>query len=138
MDACDGSDKTFADSEWSGGTTLVVVHYLVYKVEIQWLAIPRLSLLSYPRAPWVAEGPTDSELHMMSDGDGAGGEVASPKVTPSSSSRKQSKASRIAAALQGALAHVTGKPPAVLTRCQYSVFAQVTCLVVCLDLKDTF
>ncbi|BDA45205.1 Sister chromatid cohesion protein PDS5 homolog A [Coccomyxa sp. Obi] len=54
------------------------------------------------------EGPTDSELHMMSDGDGAEAELASPKVNPPSSSRKQSKASKIAAALQGALAHVTG------------------------------
>lgn len=55
---------------------------------------------------------------MMSDGDGAGAgaEVASPKVNPPSSGQKQSKASRIAAALQGALAHVSGKLPAVLRK----------------------
>lgn len=55
-------------------------------------------------------GPTDSELDMMSDAEEAATVLATPKRTPPYKG-KQSKALKVAAAVQGALAQTAGKSP---------------------------
>jgi len=94
------------------GLVIVFTSCHIFKsfLEIEWWNAVAGKKTAAKKARPGQDGPTDSELDIMSDAEDAATALAPPKKTPPSKG-KQSKALKVAAAVQGALAQTAGKLP---------------------------